>query len=270
MPNFKIALLAILFAACKKDIAPKVNFQEKHLTVSGHQLASFTADSDKDFLIVFESGLGDDHSVWQTKKVAEKSTEFADVMLYDRAGYGKSASSTSPRTIHNLSDDLAKLIKQNRNGRKLILVGHSLGGMIIRDYAIKHPGNMAGLLFVDSSHELYNILSQDQENQIVDTFAHTYGQNSGAVAEAKELIEDSDYMATLPNLPNVPTVAISSMKIDKDHTAADRKLWFDSKEALGAGLSNFQHISTEKSGHYIMLDEPDLVLKYIQAIIEMY
>lgn len=268
MKNFSLILLFTLFIACKKDISPKVNLKENELAVLDHQIAYYTDDMDKEFLIVFESGLGDDHTVWQTKKVAEKSTAFADVLLYDRAGYGHSTSSGITRDIPNLSNDLHTLIEQARNGRKLILVGHSLGGMIIRDYAIKYPAHVAGLLFVDASHELYNSISQDQENQIVQAFVDAYGQNSAAVAEASELIEDSAYMASLPMLPDVPTVAVSSMKVDKNHTAADRKLWFDSKEALGVGLSHFQHITTEKSGHYIMIDEPELVLKLIKELVD--
>ena len=34
-----------------------------------------------------------------------------------------------------------------------ILVGHSVGGIIARRFYVQHPGTVAGIVFVDSSHE---------------------------------------------------------------------------------------------------------------------
>lgn len=58
------------------------------------------------------------------------------------------------------------------------------------------------------------------------------------------------------------------MKIDSEHNAADRQLWYDSKEALKAGVIDFTHITTNKSGHYIMIDEPNLVVDNIKLILQ--
>lgn len=51
-----------------------------------------------------------------------------------------------------------------------MLVGHSIAGMIMRDYAIKNPAKIAGLLFIDPSHETYNNPTQAQEDFIYNTF----------------------------------------------------------------------------------------------------
>ena len=78
-----------------------------------------------------------------------------------------------------------------------MLVGHSLGGLIIRDFAIKNPEKVAGLVFVDASHEKYNHYSQDQIDSFYNTFKTDYGANSGIALETLQLIEDFKYMTRI-------------------------------------------------------------------------
>lgn len=40
-----------------------------------------------------------------------------------------------------------------RSHRPYVVVGHSTGGIIARQYAARHPDGLAGLVLVDSSHE---------------------------------------------------------------------------------------------------------------------
>ncbi len=70
------------------------------------------------------------------------------MVIYDRAGIGKSETGPNPRNIERLSAELDSVI----NNFKVILVGHSLGGLIIRDYAIKNPEKTGTMLFVDPTH----------------------------------------------------------------------------------------------------------------------
>ncbi|HAK11703.1 MAG TPA: alpha/beta hydrolase, partial [Chitinophagaceae bacterium] len=81
------------------------------------------------------------------------------------------------------------------------------------------------------------------------------------------LVEDSQYMTTLPNLPNVPTIVITSMKVDASHSASDRQNWFNAHEKFKIGVSDFTHISTTNSGHYIFIEEPNLVLDNLNLLI---
>jgi pimeloyl-ACP methyl ester carboxylesterase len=262
-------VIASLILACNKTVlnVEPTNFVETPINLSTHKLAAFTFVKNSKYLVVFESGLGDDHNVWHKKDIPVQISAVSDVLLYDRAGYGKSETAPSPRNINKLRAELDSVINKFANNRKVILVGHSLGGMIIRDYAIKNPTKTAALLFVDASHEMYNRLTQAQEDMIYNAFKSSNGEKFGATLEAKELIENADYMATLPNLPNIPVIALTSMKIDAEHNQTDRKLWFDSKEALKKGVTDFTHITTTKSGHYIMLEEPDLVLENLKALL---
>lgn len=276
---YKFMLLTIIIfavAGCNKDEDDKYPaFSDFSVPVSNmHSLKGkiFQGNNSK-YLVVFESGLGDGYSVWSEKKVAEETAKTNDVLMYDRAGYGQSAADNNPGNIERLRMELETVINQNANGRKVILVAHSLGGLIIRDYAIKNPSKTAALLFVDPSHENYNQPTQAQEDEIYNAFLSAYGVNFGGTTEARELREDMAYAGTLGNLPDVPTIVITSMKKDANNNAADqannktRQEWYNAHESLKTGLKDFTHIQTVNSGHYIMREEPDLVLVNLNLLI---
>jgi len=267
----KLFYLGLIFAmgfnSCNKDVQKPSLFTEETIELPGYRLTTYSYIQNTAYLIIFETGLGDDHSIWEQQKVASEIAKTVDVLLYDRAGYGKSETGNQPRNIDKLRYELEIVIDNYAKGRKVILVGHSLGGMIIRDYAIKNPSKTAALLFVDASHEMYNNPSQQEEDLIYNAFRKAYGENSGAAQEASQLIEDSQYMSTLPNLPDIPVIAITSMKTDREHSAADRQLWYNSKEAFKTGITDFTHITTTESGHYIMVEQPDLVMDNLRLLL---
>jgi pimeloyl-ACP methyl ester carboxylesterase len=268
MSKLPILFLSLItFASCKKTNVTPDNFTTTTISLPTHQLVSFSIIKNTKYLIVFESGLGDDHSIWNQKKLSTTISAKQDVLLYDRAGYGKSEKGSAPRNIAKLSGELDSVINKFADGRKIILVGHSLAGMIMRDYAIKKPSKIAGILFIDPSHEAYNNPTQAQEDFIYNTFLNSNGADFGATMEARELIEDSQYMATLPSLPNVPVIVLTSIKIDASHNATDRQNWFNAHELLKTGVTDFTHISTTNSGHYIFVEEPNLVLDNLNLLI---
>jgi pimeloyl-ACP methyl ester carboxylesterase len=270
---FIILISVLSFTSCSDDNKNrKTEFSGTIVNLGTHKLMAYTVSKKSKYLVVFESGHGNDHTSWYSTGRASEILSISDyldsdVLLYDRAGYGKSEFNAEPRDINKLTRELASVIDQFANGRKVVLVGHSLGGLIIRDYAIKNPEKVAGLVFVDASHEKYNQFSQDQINAFYKTYKAAYGANSGIALETLQLIADFKYTATLPNLPDVPVIAVTSMKTDAEHNAADRQLWYDSKESLKAGVTDFKQIATLKSGHFIQLEEPELVMKNIRLIL---
>ncbi len=261
-------ITTVLVVSCNKNNEnPKVSFKEASVNLSTHKLSTFSISNNSKYFLVFESGLGDSHSVWNEKNIVEEMSKTCDVLLYDRAGYGNSETGPVPRNIDRLSAELDSVLNLLLSNRKAILIGHSLGGMVIRDYAIKNPDKTAALLFVDPSHEYYNHPSQSDEDMIYNSFSSAYGAKNGATMEARELIEDSQYLETLPDLPNIPVIVITSMKTDASHSSADRKVWFDAHELLKNGITDFTHVITSKSGHYIMRDEPKLIVDHLKLLI---
>lgn len=251
----------LLFASCKKkgDAKPSP-FTTIEIGLTTHKLTSFSAINNAKYLVVFESGLGDDHTVWNKSAVASQISSNIDVLMYDRAGYGQSENGPGPRNIERLRSELESVINKFSNGRKVILIGHSLGGMIIRDYAIKNPLKTAALLFVDPSHEFYNHPSQDEEDILYEASKNANGANFGGTLEAREFIEDLQYTSRLPSLPDVPVIVLTSMQVDAAHSSSVKQIWYNAHELLKNGVTDFTHITTTKSGHFIMIDEPNLVV----------
>lgn len=268
MGKLYILLLSVItFASCKKTNLTPDNFITTTISLPTHKLVSFSIIKNTKYLIVFEAGLGDDHSIWNQKNLPTTISAKEDVLMYDRAGYGKSEKGPTPRNIVKLSGELDSVINKFANDRKIILVGHSIAGMIMRDYAIKNLTKIAGILFIDPSHEAYNNPTQAQEDLVYNTFLNSNGADFGATMEARELIEDSQYLTTLPSLPNVPIIVLTSMKVDASHNATDRQNWFNAHEKFKIGVLDFTHISTTNSGHYIFIEEPNLVLENLNLLI---
>lgn len=271
MKMFLCFAVMYVMASCTKPVTeppfPYTNFQIGFGTYAIATYHSAPVKNSK-YLVVFDAGLGDYSKVWTDSHVPDSIIANADVVLYDRAGYNKSTSAPAPRNVNSMRKDLDSIINYYAKGRKVVLVAHSLGAYIIRDYAIKNPSGVAALLFVDPSHEQYNgTLNQAGEDQIYNAFKSLYGVNYGATMEARELIEDAQYMSALPHLPNIPVMVITSMKTDATHNAVDRLLWFNAHETLKAGVADFTHINTSVSGHYIMNTEPALVKEKIRLLL---
>ncbi|WP_342331731.1 alpha/beta fold hydrolase [Pedobacter sp. FW305-3-2-15-E-R2A2] len=256
-----------LVSSCKKKNDPKSVFTETKISLNTHKLASFSAIKNSKYLVVFESGLGNDHTVWSSNAVASQISSVTDILMYDRAGYGKSENGPGPRNIERLRSELENVIDKFSNGRKVILIGHSLGGMIIRDYAIKNPVKTAALLFVDPSHEFYSHPTQAEEDALYEASKNANGANFGGTLEAREFIEDLQYAGTLPSLPNVPVIVLTSMKVDASTSSSAKQIFYNAHELLKNGVTDFTHIATTNSGHFIMIDEPNLVIDNLKLLI---
>ncbi|HEY1801146.1 MAG TPA: alpha/beta hydrolase, partial [Terriglobales bacterium] len=70
---------------------------------------------------------------------------------YDRAGYGWSDPSPKPRDAKTIAQELHALLSSSGVSGPLVLVGHSLGGMLVREYAGLYRSEVAGMILVDST-----------------------------------------------------------------------------------------------------------------------
>lgn len=75
------------------------------------------------------------------------------VCSYDRAGNAWSDPGPPPRGLQRISEELHSLLERSGERGPFILVGHSWGGLIPRLYLPQHPEDVAGVVFVDASHE---------------------------------------------------------------------------------------------------------------------
>lgn len=87
--------------------------------------------------------------------VHRRAGELTTSVLYDRAGTGDGAPAALPRSSTEVTDELRALLRAAAIGGPYLFVGHSLGGLYARHYAIRFPAEVAGLLLLDPAHEDY-------------------------------------------------------------------------------------------------------------------
>ena len=81
------------------------------------------------------------------------------VCTYDRAGMGWSDATSEPRDAGRIAADLHTLLERARVPGPYLLVGHSFGGLLVRQYAAQNPAEVAGMVLVDAMHpDQYNRL----------------------------------------------------------------------------------------------------------------
>jgi len=70
---------------------------------------------------------------------------------YDRAGMGFSPPGPAPRDGLAIVTDFEKLVAASGERGPFILVGHSMAGLRLREYAGRNPDKVAGLVLVDAA-----------------------------------------------------------------------------------------------------------------------
>jgi pimeloyl-ACP methyl ester carboxylesterase len=115
-------------------------------------------------VVVLEPALGG--FALQYAHIQEAVSAFTTVLAYDRAGQGWSDPGPGPRTPARLEEELWALLEKLGLRPPYVLVGHSLGGLLVRIYAGRHPKEVAGVVLIDSSHEDQNESLPDPEKMV--------------------------------------------------------------------------------------------------------
>lgn len=106
------------------------------------------ADSGAGECVWLEAGLAASSVGWRRVERAFLDAGYR-VLAMDRAGYGWSEASATPRTMENLLDELREAIVESGVPRPLIMVGHSFGGLMLRHYAERFQDDVAALILLD-------------------------------------------------------------------------------------------------------------------------
>lgn len=103
------------------------------------------------FPIVIETGAGTLARSWS--EFLPRLQQLGHVITYDRPGYGWSDTASWRHSGVEVADDLAVALSALSVEQPCVVIGHSLGGLYARCFAVRHPDRTAGLVLVDSSHE---------------------------------------------------------------------------------------------------------------------
>lgn len=101
--------------------------------------------------VVFEAGGGDFSLDWAL--VQSAVSQFTQACSYDRAGAAWSELGPRPRTMQQIEYELHTALRNAGVRGPYVLVGHSIGGLLVREFATLYPRDVAGMVLVDPTTE---------------------------------------------------------------------------------------------------------------------
>lgn len=251
--------------------------------------------------VVLVSGLGERADNWSVttdsstagQAVFPRVAKDTRVCAYDRPGTetttaagrqeSRSTSVPQPTSGTQAANDLNAMLVASGEPGPYVFVGHSYGGDVIRLYAATHPTKVAGLVLDDAlSEDLPKRLTPEQSTNLERLNSPaTQGRPPGA--------EEFRFSVVFPELraattvPSVPTVVLSADRkvISASDIASGQlpafvteefadALWsaqLAAQDDLAARFPGGVHITKTNSGHYIHIEQPQLVVDAILQVI---
>ncbi len=256
---FFSAVVSASFATAATAIAPStasdaVNHQAR---IEGHGPRT----------VVLESGLGDTLEVWKDiqPRIADHC---ARTLAYTRAGYlGSDPANDGPRDSATVVAELRAELAKRNIPPPYVLVGHSLGGLYMQYFARNFPGEVAGLVLVDSTHWNQH-MDVDSNANTAYTGGHEVTlfmpwimrrefKDSGSAGE--QVHESPAAAAFMPTIVLSSTVAPRMTPVSRDDEAR-------MQDDIAADFPGSEHLRVDGAGHYIQRDRPEVVIAAVRRL----
>lgn len=280
-----------------------IQAQERFITIDGKKIWINTVGIDDregdEPVIIFESGLGTPMGNWD--KVLAESADLGPMVTYDRPGIGESESIDEIPTIENVADRLLKIMAHLGLDPPYVLVGHSLGGVYVRGFAVLHPDKLAGLVIVDpgdftetqkNKREYYEVLGWDDkriDQYLSDLNQKQTNRRDGMPAsiqresQALRTLRKRDFREIRESpLPNIPVHILVGGRFDMpenlkspdfdDEVLFRSKLrhrvarWTDEIQSVERGMLLY----SGDAGHFVHWDDPQLTVSSIKIVLKDY
>jgi pimeloyl-ACP methyl ester carboxylesterase len=215
--------------------------------------------------VIFESGRGRSSEDWS--KVQPGIAKFTEACSYDRVGIGKSTpiAASQERSIDEKIEDLHLLLTQAGIRAPYILVGHSIGGVFVRRFTSKYPKEVAGMVLVDSVHE-------EQMWRVLDIDPDSLGNARMADNISKEGYlpprEPLRWHYDIPLIVLRHGIPIVWRAREQKYAVEVEAMMLRLQQDL-ASRSRYGELRTaEHSGHFIQIEEPDVVVQAIRDVLD--
>ena len=272
---------------CQNDTQHSGTSGERLIKIGNHKLfISIKGSQDAKFTVVFESGAGGSSRDWT--KVISMLPPGVRTIAYDRAGVGKSEKGSIPQTMAQNVLELHELLKAAKIKGSIILVGQSIGGLIVRLYTEQYGKDVVGLVLIDPTHESSVLGSMKYggwvrlrekaigkpipKPQVKDSISSGYDSTADYMAEE---FQDM-YLSSIKNpqeLGSRPLIILGAGIRQQPPGTPDEE-WKElrnerDKQIQGLTIlsKNSKFILDPKSSHSIQNDNPEIVAKSIQLVI---
>tara|TARA_R110001632_G_scaffold65_10_gene277 strand:+ start:2523 stop:3455 length:933 start_codon:yes stop_codon:yes gene_type:complete len=219
--------------------------------------------------ILFESGSGNDGTVWRDiiQPIAEITG--TTVITYDRVGLGKSKIKSSDDKIgkHSILDNIFALeegLKKLGYNEDIILVAHSLGGFYSTLFASRNENKVKNVVFIDAS--LASFYTNAFVNKLNDVISDEFliklkGEKIGLYYEIKN-IENSIELLQKTNFPtSIPVIdLVASNPYNPFKNEADNNRWINGHQDFVKGSPNRSLITINNANHYAFKDNPNFII----------
>jgi len=236
--------------------------------------------------------------------VQDEIARFARVCSYDRAGLGWSEPAPSPRSFDAHARELDTLLEGARVPGPYVLVAHSWGGGVVREFVRDYRDKVAGLALIETGDQELSSLPSAQasfarsaEINRVAAVLHRFGVLRlvpallGPYANADDdvkarllrpgtfaaMVGEGEVIATTPadqgwsgggtSVGDVPLVVVVRGRPDMGDDPEFERAWVDANRRLGEVSTNSMVIVAEQSGHLIHVDEPDVYVDAVRRVV---
>jgi len=257
---------ALLLATAGLAHAGEILVKRGGYTLQGEESGSGTTT------VVFEAGFGQGPGAWK-QVIAGLGADYRSV-AYARAGLGKSGSDGETKRIDDHLSDLSALIETVAPGQQVILVGHSYGGLLVTEFARRHPQRVRGIVLVDPATISQRLAyrTADAARVQADDAALLAMLPPSMAADYRVLVEQLDAADAAGEraMPDVPVALLTATQVADEplvfeETAAGKVIWRAQHALLFSTFARGVHRYVA-TGHSIAKEDPPAV---VQAIGEM-
>lgn len=276
--KLKIQLLAISFVVVSNLILAQSI--EKVKSKDGTEIA-YTIQGKGEPALVFVHGWSCNKSYWD-EQVKTFSPKYK-VVTIDLAGHGESGKNRKDFTPKSFGADIAAVVNK-LNLKKVIMIGHSMGGADIIEAAALLKGKVIGLIGADTFQDLTQTMSKEQAEQFLKPFRENFTQAASGFVKSmfaaasdttlvKKVVKDISSSSpdiainTLLNLltynaaPSLKKINLPIISINNDRYAIQVKE--NSKY-----VKSFKVKIMKGIGHFIMLEDPAKFNQLLQESID--
>ena len=223
-------------------------------------------------VVVFESGFGQGAGAW--KDVIAELAADCTCVAYARAGLGTSGTDGKPKRVAEHLADLLAVVDTVARDRKVVLVGHSYGGLLATEFARLYPERLQAVVLVDPATmgQRQDTLKADRARVLADDTAMLAMLPPSMAADYTLLIAqlDSADIAKQGVMPDVQVALLTATKVADEpfvfeETAQGKTLWKHQHAALFAEFTRGSH-QYFNTGHNIHREDSKAVAAAIRAL----